>query len=82
LGLANLCGVFADEDEGRVEAEDARRPGGILAGEGDVNGSGRSATGAAPLRLRATSLAKYSGAVAMLSVRRWTNSFLLVAIRA
>ena len=40
LGFAELIGVFADEDDALVEAEDARGPGGVLAGERDVEGAG------------------------------------------
>ena len=40
LGFADVIGVFTDEDERRVEAEDARGPGGVLAGERDVDGAG------------------------------------------
>ena len=40
LRLAKLVGIFADEDDVAVEAEDPCRPGGILAGERDVYGAG------------------------------------------
>ncbi len=40
LGFTELVGVFADEDDVAVEAEDACCPGGVLAGECDVNGAG------------------------------------------
>ena len=40
LRFAELIGVFADEDDVAVEAEDAGGPGGVLAGERDVHGAG------------------------------------------
>ena len=40
LGFAKLVGIFADEDDAAVEAEDACGPGGVLAGERDVYGAG------------------------------------------
>ena len=40
LGFAELVGIFADEDDVAVEAEDARGPGGVLAGERDVERAG------------------------------------------
>ena len=40
LRFAELIGVFADEDDAAVEAEDASGPGGVLAGERDVDGAG------------------------------------------
>jgi len=44
LRFAELIGVFADKDDAAVEAEDARGPGGVLAGERDVDGAGTWAT--------------------------------------
>src|SRR5437764_13167071 len=40
LRFAELIGVFADGDDAAVEAEDAGGPGGVLAGERDVDGAG------------------------------------------
>ena len=37
LGFAELIGVFANEDDVLVEAEDAGGPGSVLAGECDVD---------------------------------------------
>ena len=45
LGFAELIGVFADEDDAAVEAEDAGGPGGVLAGERDVDGAGHVSHG-------------------------------------
>ena len=44
LGFAELIGVFADEDDVLVETEDARGPGGVLAGERDMEEPGTWAT--------------------------------------
>ena len=40
LGFAEVIGVFADEDDVLVEAENAGGPGGVLAGERNVDGAG------------------------------------------
>ena len=45
LGFADVIGIFSDDDEWGVEAEDARRPGSVLAGEGDVEGAGHVGRG-------------------------------------
>ena len=40
LGFAELIGVFAHKDDASVKTEDAGSPGGVLAGERDVDGAG------------------------------------------
>ena len=67
LRLAEVVGVFADEDDALVEAEDACGPRGVLAGERDVQGAGDVGGG----ELRCGARVKDDGAFALEAKDLW-----------